>query len=110
VVSLSQDRREPCGLTYAQLSNLSDDGVMAHLARGHGDAIAVLLDRYARLVENIAFRVVRNSATCLTRSPDGLCYRELLPDVSHFRSKNQHRQILSRSGSIRVEPPIGSTT
>jgi RNA polymerase sigma-70 factor (ECF subfamily) len=61
VVSLSQDPREPCGLTYAQLSNLSDDGVMAHLARGHGDAIAVLLDRYARLVESIAFRVVRDS-------------------------------------------------
>jgi RNA polymerase sigma-70 factor (ECF subfamily) len=35
---------------------------MAHLARGHGDAIAVLLDRYARLVESIAFRLVRNSA------------------------------------------------
>lgn len=47
--------------------------------------------------------------TCLTRSAGGLCYRELLPDVSHFRSENQHRQILSRSGSIRVEPPIGST-
>src|SRR5262249_19133535 len=39
----------------------------------------------------------------------GSCYRELLPDVSLFRRKNQHRQILSRSGSTRVEPPIGST-
>ena len=62
VVCLSRDPREPCGLTYAQLNNLSDDAVMAHLARGHGDAIAVLLDRYARLVESIAFRVVRDSA------------------------------------------------
>ena len=62
MVSLNEDPREPCGLTYAQLSNLSDDGVMAHLARGHGDAIAVLLDRYARLVESIAFRIVRDSA------------------------------------------------
>lgn len=62
MVSLSQDPREPCGLTYAQLSKLSDDRVMAHLARGHGDAVAVLLDRYARLVESIAFRVVRDSA------------------------------------------------
>jgi RNA polymerase sigma-70 factor (ECF subfamily) len=61
-VSLSQDPREPCGLSYTQLSKLSDDGVMAHLAQGHGDAIAVLLDRYARLVESIAFRVVRNSS------------------------------------------------
>jgi hypothetical protein len=62
VVSLNEDPREPCGLTYAQLSNLSDDVVMAHLARGHGDAIAVLLDRYARLVETIAYRLVRSSA------------------------------------------------
>jgi RNA polymerase sigma-70 factor, ECF subfamily len=61
-VSLSEDPGEPCGLTYAQLSNLSDDVVMAHLARGHGDAIAVLLDRYARLVETIAYRLVRSSA------------------------------------------------
>jgi RNA polymerase sigma-70 factor, ECF subfamily len=62
VVSLNQIPREPCGLTYAQLSDLSDDTVMAHLAAGHGDAIAVLLDRYGRLVESIAFRIVRNSS------------------------------------------------
>jgi RNA polymerase sigma-70 factor, ECF subfamily len=61
VVSLDQDPREPCGLTYGQLSKLSDDRVMRHLAQGHGDAIAVLLDRYSRLVESIAFRVVRDS-------------------------------------------------
>ena len=36
--------------------------------------------------------------TCLTRSSHRLCYRELLPNLSHFRSKNQHRQMLSRSG------------
>jgi RNA polymerase sigma-70 factor (ECF subfamily) len=76
VVSLNEEPREPCGLTYAQLSNLSDDGVMAHLARGHGDAIAVLLDRYARLVESIAFRVVRNWAEAQDVSQEvflGLC-------------------------------------
>jgi hypothetical protein len=48
--------------TGSTVSNLSDDVVMAHLARGHGDAIAVLLDRYARLVETIAYRLVRSSA------------------------------------------------
>ncbi len=47
--------------------------------------------------------------TCFPRPPGGSCYRELLPDVSLFRSKNRHRQIPSRSGSTRVEPPIGST-
>jgi len=30
---------------WAQLNNLSDDTVMAHLARGHGDAIAVLVEQ-----------------------------------------------------------------
>jgi len=54
--------REPCGLTYSQLGHLSDDRVMEHLAAGHGDAVAVLLDRYARLVLSIAFRIVRDRA------------------------------------------------
>jgi RNA polymerase sigma-70 factor (ECF subfamily) len=54
--------REPCGLTYFQLGDLSDDRVMQHLAAGHGDAIAVLLDRFERLVFSIAFRIVRNRA------------------------------------------------
>jgi len=32
--------RDPCGLTYQQLGNLSDEQVMAHLGAGHGDAVA----------------------------------------------------------------------
>ena len=58
----SHHLREPCGLTYAELGDLSDDQVMAHLAAGHGDAVAVLLDRYARLVLSIALRIVRDHA------------------------------------------------
>jgi hypothetical protein len=58
----SHHLREPCGLTYSQLGDLSDDRVMAHLAAGHGDAVAVLLDRYARLVLSIALRIVRDHA------------------------------------------------
>jgi RNA polymerase sigma-70 factor, ECF subfamily len=56
----NNDLREPCGLTHAQLGKLSDEVVMAHLAAGHGDALAVLLDRYTRLVRSIAFRVVHD--------------------------------------------------
>jgi RNA polymerase sigma-70 factor (ECF subfamily) len=56
------DLREPCGLTYAQLSKLSDNDVMAHLAAGHGDAIAILLDRYSRLVLSIASKIVHDSS------------------------------------------------
>jgi RNA polymerase sigma-70 factor (ECF subfamily) len=59
-MSYSDDPREPCGLTYEQLSNLSDEWVMGHLAAGHGDAVAVLLDRYSRLVCSIAFKIVHD--------------------------------------------------
>src|SRR5258708_35691398 len=61
-MSESDSPREPCGLTYSELGDLSDDRVMEHLAAGHGDAVAVLLDRYARLVLSIAFRIVRDRA------------------------------------------------
>jgi RNA polymerase sigma-70 factor (ECF subfamily) len=61
-MSSSHDLREPCGLTYAELSHLADDQVMAHLASGHGDALAVLLDRFARLVQSIAFRILHDAS------------------------------------------------
>ena len=52
--------REPCGLSYGQLGKLSDELVMAHLVAGHGDAAAVLLDRYIRLVTSIAYKIMRD--------------------------------------------------
>lgn len=52
---------EPCGLEYAGLSSLSDEDVMAHLAAGHGDAIAVLFDRFGRLVFSVAMKLVRDA-------------------------------------------------
>src|SRR5260370_10429521 len=61
-MSESDSPREPCGLTYSELGDLSDARVMAHLAAGHGEAVAVVLDRYARLVLSIAFRIVRDRA------------------------------------------------
>jgi RNA polymerase sigma-70 factor (ECF subfamily) len=36
--------------------------VMAHLVAGHGDAVAVLLDRYVRLVTSIAYKIVRDQS------------------------------------------------
>ncbi len=47
---------EPCGLTYHDLGGLCDSDIMTHLAAGHGDAITVLFDRYARLVLRIALK------------------------------------------------------
>jgi RNA polymerase sigma-70 factor (ECF subfamily) len=54
--------REPCGLIYQELAELSDEKIMLHLAAGHGDAVAVLFDRYSRLVLNIAAKIVQDHA------------------------------------------------
>ena len=51
---------EPCGLTFARLSALTDEHVMAHVQQGHDDALAVIFDPYHRLVL-IAFRILRDS-------------------------------------------------
>jgi RNA polymerase sigma-70 factor (ECF subfamily) len=45
---------------YRELSGLSDDELMASLQAGSHDALAVLYDRYHRLVFSIARRIVRD--------------------------------------------------
>jgi len=62
VMSSSLNPREPCGLSYAQLGELRDDQLMTHLAAGHGDALAVLLDRFGHLVHRIAYRILHDSS------------------------------------------------
>jgi RNA polymerase sigma-70 factor, ECF subfamily len=46
----------------AQLEDLSDEGLMACLKEGQGDALAVLFDRYQKLVLSTALRIVRDPA------------------------------------------------
>src|SRR5215471_483381 len=48
-------------LTFAQLQKLPDRELMLHLQNGCDDALAVLFDRYHRLVLAIAARIVRNA-------------------------------------------------
>lgn len=48
-------------LTFNQLRELPDDEVMAHLQARNGDALAVLFDRYHRLVMSIALRILADS-------------------------------------------------
>jgi RNA polymerase sigma-70 factor, ECF subfamily len=47
-------------LTYADLVALGDDDLMLSLKAGCNDALAVLLDRYQRLVFSIVLRIVRD--------------------------------------------------
>lgn len=44
------------------MKDLNDEELMAHLQAGHGDALAVLFDRYHRLVLSIALKIVRDAA------------------------------------------------
>ena len=46
--------------TFAKLKDLDDDELMAHLQGGCTDALAVLFDRYYRLVLSIALKIVRD--------------------------------------------------
>jgi RNA polymerase sigma-70 factor (ECF subfamily) len=52
---------EDCALDFAHLARLSDEALMAHLQAGHGDALAVLFDRYHRLVISVALRILRDA-------------------------------------------------
>jgi RNA polymerase sigma-70 factor, ECF subfamily len=49
-------------LTFSSLKSLSDEVLMAHIEAGDGDALAVVFDRYHRLVFNVAFKILRNAA------------------------------------------------
>lgn len=47
--------------SFPELKGLTDDELMAHLQAGRNDALAVLFDRYHRLVLSIALKIVRDS-------------------------------------------------
>ncbi len=47
--------------SWAELQRLSDEQVMDCLQRGQTDALAVLFDRYQKLVLSIALKIVRDS-------------------------------------------------
>lgn len=46
--------------SFAELKGLEDAELMAHLQAGRNDALAVLFDRYHRLVLSIALKIVRD--------------------------------------------------
>ncbi len=54
--------KEPCGLSVEQLGKLADPDLIAHLKAGHNDALAVLFDRYHRLILSVAFKILRDPA------------------------------------------------
>jgi RNA polymerase sigma-70 factor, ECF subfamily len=49
-----------CELQSDDLSKLSDEELMQHVTSGRHDALAILFDRYHRLVFDVALRIVRD--------------------------------------------------
>ncbi len=47
-------------LTYRHLQSSSDEELMMHVKAGHHDALAVLVDRYQRLVWSVAQKIVHD--------------------------------------------------
>lgn len=54
--------KEPCGLSFEQLSRLPDADLLVHLRSRHSDALAVLFGRYHRLILSVAFKILRDPA------------------------------------------------
>lgn len=47
--------------SYEEFVSLSDEILMVHLGQGHPDALAILFDRYHRLVLKVALRILRDA-------------------------------------------------
>src|ERR1700688_3081191 len=58
--SPEQGSSQPHFVQYAELASMPDDIVMGYLQGGNNDALAVLFDRYHRLVLNVALRILRD--------------------------------------------------
>jgi RNA polymerase sigma-70 factor (ECF subfamily) len=69
-------------IPYAQLVLMSDDALMLELKDGNGGALAVLFDRYHRLVMKVATRILRDTgeAEDLTQS----VFLEIFRSASQF--------------------------
>jgi RNA polymerase sigma-70 factor (ECF subfamily) len=58
---MSVPEKSPVPLPYAELAKLTDEALMLQLQRGQHNALAVLFDRYHRLVTTIASRILRDA-------------------------------------------------
>ncbi len=51
---------EPCGCSWDELKRLSDESLMSHLQAGHADVLAIIFDRYYRLILSVAMKILRD--------------------------------------------------
>jgi RNA polymerase sigma-70 factor, ECF subfamily len=57
---VSRQPKQPCRVGFDQLTKLADPELIAHLKAGHNDALAILFDRYHRLILSVAFKILRD--------------------------------------------------
>jgi RNA polymerase sigma-70 factor (ECF subfamily) len=51
---------EPCVFSLDELKRLSDESLMKLLQAGHADALAIIFDRYYRLILSVAIKILRD--------------------------------------------------
>ena len=102
---------EPCGLSFDDLNRLSDEEIMLHIQGGHDDALAILFDRYHRLVLSVGYKILRDvgEAEDVTQSvflelykvaaqfdPSRGTTKTWLLQYAYHRSLNRRRYLLRR--------------
>ena len=68
--------------SFVELKGQSDGELMAHLQAGYNDALAVLFDRYHRLVLSIALKIVRDPGEAEDVMQN--VFLDILRSVAHF--------------------------
>lgn len=53
---------EPVRPSFEPLIGLADDDLRVHLKAGHNNELAVLFDRYHRLILSVAVKILRDAA------------------------------------------------
>ena len=80
--SRNANQKAASRLSYAELASLADDALMLQLRDGHHEALAVLCDRYHRLVLRVALRILGD----LGEAEDMMqcVFLEIFKSVAHF--------------------------
>jgi RNA polymerase sigma-70 factor (ECF subfamily) len=100
-----------CGISLSQLRDLSDEELLEHLGHQDADALALLYQRYRRLVFTVAFQILRDRGeaedlvqnvfvdvykTPLRYDPERGSVKVWILQFAYHRSFRRKRQLASR--------------
>lgn len=107
-----------CALSFEDLCCLADEELLAHLEHQHADAVAILYQRYRRLIFVVAFRILRDQGeaedivqnvfvdlyrTSLRFDPTRGTAKIWILQFAYSRSFRRRRQLASRHFYSTVE-------